>query len=56
MRYCLGALRIKFQCTEARFFGENNLHQTAEVSQVIDEVEQLADVICNGRAVGVHSL
>lgn len=33
-----------------------NLHQTAEVSQVIDEVKQLADVVCYRRAVGVHPL
>ena len=33
-----------------------NLHQTAEVGEVIDEVEQLADVVRYRRAVGVHPL
>lgn len=34
----------------------SNLHQTAEVSQVVDEVKQLADVVRYRRTVGIHSL
>lgn len=33
-----------------------DLHQAAEVRQVIDEVEQLADVVRYRGAVGVHPL
>ena len=34
----------------------SHLHQTAEVSEVVDEVEQLADVVGYRRAAGVHPL
>lgn len=37
-------------------FVQLNLHKTAEVCQVINEVKQLADIICNGWTVGIHSL
>lgn len=30
-------------------------HKTAEICQVIYKVEQLADVVGDGRAVGIHS-
>lgn len=33
-----------------------NLHKTAEVCQVINEVKQLADIIRNGWTVWIHSL
>ena len=32
------------------------LHETAEILQVVDELEQVADVVCDGGAVGVASL
>lgn len=35
---------------------QSDIHQTAEVGQVIDEVKQLTDVVRDGRTVGVHSL
>lgn len=59
-------MSLKQHCNILRLYSEQsiyldimetpNLHQTAEVSQVIDEVKQLADVVCYRRAVGVHPL
>lgn len=34
----------------------STVNKTAEVCQVINEVKQLADIICNGWTVGIHSL
>lgn len=34
--------------------GNDGLHKTAEVKEVIDELEQLANVICDGGRVGVE--
>lgn len=33
-----------------------HLHKTAQVCQVVNEVKQLANIVCDGRAVGVHPL
>lgn len=47
-------LFLKINNQEGLFYID--LHQTAEVGKVIDEVKQLADIVCDGRTVGVHSL
>ena len=34
----------------------SSVNQTAEVCQTVNEIKQLTDILCDGRAVGIHSL
>lgn len=34
----------------------SSVNQTAEVCQIVNKIKQLADIVCDGRAVGIHPL